>query len=155
MTRTWSVSGCDTTEARALAAELDLPPLLGRVLHARGVTKAATAREVLDPRLSSLPSPDKMAGMDAAVDRLERALRDGEGVAVFGDYDADGITAAQTIKAETHIPSIFVSAYGADEFKNRYRLPEPFWHITKPVLESDLSEAIQLVLGGQAPNSPT
>lgn len=89
----WDLERCDEGKARSLAAALGAPPLLGRVLLARGVGDVDDALRFLEPRLASLPSPEAMAGVDAAAERLVRGLRGKERIAVFGDYDADGLTA--------------------------------------------------------------
>jgi single-stranded-DNA-specific exonuclease len=64
------------------------------VLAARGLAAENQLQEYLQPRLSRLPAASSLAGLSAAVERLSRALEQGEGIAVYGDYDADGITAA-------------------------------------------------------------
>lgn len=66
-------------------------PLLHRVLATREFSPAAAA-DFLDPRPRPLPDPSRLPGMDAAADRIAGALRAGERIAVFGDYDADGVT---------------------------------------------------------------
>ena len=68
------------------------PYLLSTVLAARGVTTAEAAASVLDRERSLSLSPMLMQDMDKAVARIQRALSDGETIAVFGDYDVDGIT---------------------------------------------------------------
>ena len=68
-------------------------PLLSAVLALRGVKTAAQAAELLEGGPELLHDPMGMLGMDKAVRRLHQAIRDGEAVAVYGDYDVDGITA--------------------------------------------------------------
>lgn len=75
--------------ARAAAAEL---PLVDRVLAARGI-EAASAGDFLDPRLVHLHDPSLIPDMDRAAARLLEALKSGEVIAIYGDYDVDGITA--------------------------------------------------------------
>src|SRR3990170_1537430 len=67
------------------------PPLIGRLLASRGVGTAAGARAFFD---ASTPTPLALPDLDRAVARLARACRAGETVAVFGDFDVDGVTAA-------------------------------------------------------------
>lgn len=68
----------------------DLPPILRRVLAGRGV---ATAAE-LDLGTSGLLPPSGLRGLEAAVERLVRAVREGERILFVGDFDADGATAS-------------------------------------------------------------
>lgn len=58
-----------------------------------GLDDEATLRAFLEPRLSSLPDPSVMKGRAEAAHRLARAVRAGERIVVFGDYDCDGMTA--------------------------------------------------------------
>ena len=69
------------------------PYLVSSVLASRGVTTPEEAAAFLE-RDRELPySPFLMKDMDRAAGRVNRALADGERIAVFGDYDVDGITA--------------------------------------------------------------
>ena len=68
------------------------PYLLSIVLAARGVTTPEGAAEYLERDRSLTISPMLMKDMDKAVSRIQRAIADGEIIAVFGDYDVDGIT---------------------------------------------------------------
>lgn len=74
-----------------LAADLKLPATVCRLLAVRGYDQPEAARTFLRPRLEQLHAPLLMRGMDAAVERLSRAVRDGETVLVHGDYDVDGM----------------------------------------------------------------
>ncbi|MCX7932949.1 MAG: single-stranded-DNA-specific exonuclease RecJ [Rhodovarius sp.] len=76
-----------------LAQRLGLPELVGRLLAARGIGAEAAA-DFLSPRLrASLPDPSSLIDMDRAAERLAQAVRRGEKVAVFADYDVDGACA--------------------------------------------------------------
>ena len=63
-----------------------------RVLAARGITSAEAAAEALERDRSLSISPMLMRDMDRAVARIQQAISGGETIAVFGDYDVDGIT---------------------------------------------------------------
>ena len=69
------------------------PALLSAVLAARGVTDAEDSVVFLERERQLIHSPVRMKDMDRAVERISRAIADGESMAVFGDYDVDGITA--------------------------------------------------------------
>ena len=68
-------------------------PLLSAVLALRGIRTMAEARELLDGGPTNLHDPFRMQGMAQAVRRIQRAIEQKEAVAVYGDYDVDGITA--------------------------------------------------------------
>lgn len=73
-----------------IAQKLDVSELLGRMLALRGVS-AEAAGDFLEPTLRALlPDPSALIDMEKAADRLAHAVRRGETVAVFGDYDVDG-----------------------------------------------------------------
>src|SRR5690606_21122099 len=65
-----------------------------RCLVARGVVEPSQAQGFIDPRLAALRPPAGLAGPPLAVERIARAVEQGERIGVFGDYDVDGITTA-------------------------------------------------------------
>ena len=92
--RRWRFRLADARAGLALAQRLGAPEIVGRVLAARGVA-TDDAESFLNPTLrETLPDPSRIADLDVAVGRLVRAVQRGETVAVFGDYDVDGATAA-------------------------------------------------------------
>lgn len=107
--------------ATAIAQTQGVPELLARVIAARGATPAETA-EYLEPSLRTMmPDPASMRDMDRASDRLARAIRDGEAIAVFGDYDVDGAASAallhrflsaQGVEPRIYIPDRLTEGYG-------------------------------------------
>ena len=81
----------DDTVVAALAGALQLPPVICRLLAARGHGTADGAKRYLRPRLDQLHHSSTMLDLDKAVARLARAVRGGETIMVHGDYDVDGI----------------------------------------------------------------
>src|SRR5689334_19657590 len=70
----------------------DLHPLVGQTLVRRGITSPEAARAFLHPDLY-VPSPaSALPGMDLALERISSALRAGEPLCVWGDFDVDGQT---------------------------------------------------------------
>ena len=88
----WNVSPV-SEEAIAQLMDAGYPYLVSSVLASRGIATAAEAAAFLEQDHSLSHSPTLMQDMDRAVARINRALADGEKIAVFGDYDVDGITA--------------------------------------------------------------
>ena len=92
----WVLRPLDTEHLRedipALARRLGVPPLVARLLWLRDLRTDSRARSFLSPRLADLSPPEGLPNIDTATDRLARALRDGERIAVCGDYDVDGMT---------------------------------------------------------------
>jgi len=73
-----------------------VPLLLLRLMYNRGITSPQAVRDFLgEPVLGA--SPFRLPGMHQAVDRLRRAIRAGEKIAVYGDFDADGVSATAVL----------------------------------------------------------
>ena len=93
----WQTRLKDERLATALAQRFELHDVVARVLAARDV-QLDDAALFLNPTLKSmLPDPGHLLEMQAAVERLTRAIRDGETVGVLGDYDVDGATSSALI----------------------------------------------------------
>jgi single-stranded-DNA-specific exonuclease len=82
-----------SADAIRLARELGLSITVADALHRSGRAADEATRRFLDPKLSHLTPPDAMADRAASAERIARAVRAGERICVFGDYDCDGITA--------------------------------------------------------------
>jgi single-stranded-DNA-specific exonuclease len=94
----WHHLDCDDAQAATLAAALDVHPTIARLLCLRGLGDAEAASRFLHPSLEHLHDPFKLADMDKAVPRLERALAQREKIAIHGDYDVDGITSTVILR---------------------------------------------------------
>lgn len=88
----WHIAASDPTAQRLLMEATGLSPRLCQVLINRGMTDAVTAQAFLSPSLHDLQDPYLLHGMDHAVPRLLTAIRQEEPMAIYGDYDVDGIT---------------------------------------------------------------
>jgi single-stranded-DNA-specific exonuclease len=94
----WHHLPCNDDQATALAAVLGVHPIVARLLCLRGLAEAEDASRFLNPSLDHLHDPFKLADMDRAVERLERALAQHERIAIHGDYDVDGITSTVILR---------------------------------------------------------
>ncbi len=115
------VRSLPSARARELALGLGVSVTMGELLERRGHRDIELTRRFLNPRLSELTAPHAMADRSLAAERLATAIRAGERIAVFGDYDCDGMTSAaimsEIIEAlggtvETFIASRFEGGYG-------------------------------------------
>jgi single-stranded-DNA-specific exonuclease len=93
----WNIIPFDPSRAESLAKALDLPSLVAQLLINRGLFQPDQARDFLSPSLHQLPDPALMKDMNKAVNRILKAIQQGERIAVFGDYDADGVTATAVL----------------------------------------------------------
>ena len=96
--RIWKTHACEADAADNLARELGVSPITARLLTIRGLQDPDVARRFLAPSLDQLLDPFRLAGMEQAVVRLERALAQRERIAVHGDYDVDGITSTVILR---------------------------------------------------------
>jgi single-stranded-DNA-specific exonuclease len=115
----WMLAGHITSEAEAELAKF--PPVLRQLLFNRGYATDAEARAFLKAEANFNTDPMQLTGMGVAIDRMCYALAHGEPIAIYGDYDVDGVTATallvQTLRAfggnvEGYIPNRFDEGYG-------------------------------------------
>lgn len=104
-----------------LATELKISERSAHMLVARGLRTAEEARRYIRPSLEQLEDPFLMRDMNEAVERLDKAIRSGERIMVYGDYDVDGTTAVAlmytflsrlTNNIEFYIPDRYTEGYG-------------------------------------------
>ena len=116
---TWNISNYDRKKSELLC-ENGFSPLTAAVLCSRGYDTPEEARRFLDAA-APLTDPLQMREMACAAERVRDALRRGEQIAVFGDYDVDGITAtcllteflrSQGGHVECYIPGRIEEGYG-------------------------------------------
>lgn len=93
LVREFQLSPAELETVRACASSLRLTETVARILYARGMTTEAKMRAFLDPSARHFLSPFLMKGMKEAAALLTQARDEGWRVALFGDYDADGIGA--------------------------------------------------------------
>lgn len=108
-------------EAKRLANELGINPILGQFLLDRGISSVSEAKRFFRPQLSDLHDPFLYTDMDIAVDRLNQALGLKERILVYGDYDVDGCTAVALVykflqqyysNIDYYIPDRYEEGYG-------------------------------------------
>jgi single-stranded-DNA-specific exonuclease len=115
----WNISPRITPEAdSALAA---FPTLLRQVLFNRGFADDPSARAYLRGEPNNNTDPFQMTDMHTAVDRIQRAIKNDEPIAIYGDYDVDGVTATALLvealkklgaNVRGYIPNRFEEGYG-------------------------------------------
>ncbi len=110
--------------ASQLAHETGLTTLQAQLLINRGISDSADAESFLYPRLANMADPLVLKGMSGAVRTILRAIEEREKVTVYGDYDADGLTATALllnffsdigIEASPYIPSRLKEGYGLNQ----------------------------------------
>ena len=134
----WTGGDCDEAAAQSLCAA-GYPMLLSQLLSVRGVSSPEEAALLLDRERELSHSPYLMKDMDRAADRIRRALADGERIAVFGDYDVDGITS-------TVLLVDYLRSRGADCLKYIPRRVEDGYGLGREALRSLRDRGVSLVI---------
>ncbi|WRS28246.1 single-stranded-DNA-specific exonuclease RecJ [Oscillospiraceae bacterium MB08-C2-2] len=125
-------------DLRLLQEETQLPELVCRLLAARGCTSKQALSALLQ-ETTALESPFALADMEAGVARVARALENGERIAVYGDYDCDGITA-------TALMVSYLQNEGADVI---YYLPnreKEGYGLNRPALDILAQQGVELII---------
>lgn len=104
--RKWCVSRIDKEKASELSAACGIDPFASLLLVSRGITEKEQADEFFSQDVSFC-DPFSIKDMDKAVERINLAIEKGEKIAVYGDYDADGVTASSLLY-------LFLEMLGAD-----------------------------------------
>lgn len=117
----WNISSYDKNAASVLARKCGVDDFAVLLLQSRGITKAEDVIDFISSSENELSSPFLLKDMDKAVCRIREAIENGEKIHVFGDYDADGVTATallvsylETVGAAVtyDIPSRLHDGYG-------------------------------------------
>ena len=106
----------------SLASQLRMSPVLANLLVQRGIDTVEKAQKFFSPSLRDLHDPFLMKDMEKAVERIEKAVKAGEKVMIYGDYDVDGTTAVALVykflsqighkNLLFYIPDRYVDGYG-------------------------------------------
>ena len=94
----WVTPTVDPAAVARLAEHLHCPDAIASILLSRGISDPAAAQAFLNPAIDDLIDPTLMLGMDLAVARIQHAVRSGEPILIYGDYDVDGTTATVLLK---------------------------------------------------------
>lgn len=92
LTAVWATPECDPAAVQAMADALPCSPILARLLWNRGIQTPETAQSFLALQMTDLVPPDAFSQMPRAVSAIHEALGRQEKIAIFGDYDVDGIS---------------------------------------------------------------
>lgn len=104
-----------------LSNELNISPILSKLLVQRGISTTEEARKFFNPSLRDLHDPFLLPDMQKAIDRIEEALGQKERIMIYGDYDVDGTTAVAllfkflrkfTTNLDYYIPDRYDEGYG-------------------------------------------
>jgi single-stranded-DNA-specific exonuclease len=94
----WMIRTGNRGAVERLVEATGCPPAIAELLFARGIVDAAAAQSFFYPSIDDLIDPMLMLGMPVAVARIQQAVREGEPILIYGDYDVDGTTATVLLK---------------------------------------------------------
>jgi single-stranded-DNA-specific exonuclease len=109
---------------QAIAQAAGLPEVVGRILARRGIAPAEAAAYLAPALRDLMPDPSRLRDMDRAAARFWHAVRTGQRIAIFADYDVDGGSAAALLivwlrrmgrPATLYIPDRIDEGYGPNE----------------------------------------
>ena len=112
-----------------IAKKAGLGSEVARLLFERGIQDQESLKKFLEPSLEDLYDPYLLHDMEKAVERIRRAIEDGENILIYGDYDADGMTSASIIKesleqlgaeCRVYLPNRFTDGYGPNASVYKY-----------------------------------
>ena len=118
--KNWDLGGFDRPTAVDFCRK-GINPLISVLLASRGKSTIEDVRALLDGYPGEIHDPFLMTDMDKAVSRILAAVRDGERIAIYGDYDVDGMTSCALMAHwlhskgadyEIYIPGRFCEGYG-------------------------------------------
>src|SRR5215204_974640 len=120
-------------------ALVKFPPILKQIVFNRGLVTDAEARAFLKAEANANTDPFQLIGMQATVDRICYALQHNEPIAIYGDYDVDGVTAT----------ALLVQALGAFGADVRGYIPNRFeegYGLNKEALDTLKADGVKLVI---------
>ncbi|AYF99710.1 single-stranded-DNA-specific exonuclease RecJ [Lactococcus allomyrinae] len=119
---TWKITETVLPEEfKKLTKKYKLDELTSNILYSRGIRDADTIENFLRPSLEELHDPFLLHDMKKATDRILSAVENGENILIYGDYDADGMTASSVMKTaldelgaevQVYLPNRFTDGYG-------------------------------------------
>ncbi|HEU4745101.1 MAG TPA: single-stranded-DNA-specific exonuclease RecJ [Anaerolineales bacterium] len=143
----WVVAAPITPQADEALAKF--PPILKQIVFNRGLATDAEARSFLKAEPNAHTDPFQMTGMQATVDRICFALQHNEPIAIYGDYDVDGVTATALLVQALETLGANVRGYIPNRFDEGYGL-------NKDALDTLKAEGVKLVItvdcGIRSPN---
>ena len=116
----WILEKQNTKLSEKLSKSLNISPITAQILINRGIENETEANLFLNSTLFDLPSPYLMKGMEKAVERIKKGLSEREKIAIYGDYDVDGVTSTALLYNFLKSINADVTYYNPDRLKEGY-----------------------------------
>lgn len=122
MIKRWVFSPPNRPLQTEIASKLKISPLLAQVLVNRGIVDVASARSFLQPQIAALGDPSLLPDIEKASIRINEAVRAGENIVIYGDYDVDGLSATALMYRCLKLLGAQVSYYIPERLEEGYGL---------------------------------
>jgi single-stranded-DNA-specific exonuclease len=122
MPKLWRIAPQDSAGIDALQRAAGIPAVVAQLLFARGIRNCDDARQFLDPKLTGLRDPALLPGAVAAAELLHDAAKSKRRITVYGDYDADGMTATAILLRCLRLIGAEVDSYTPHRIDEGYGL---------------------------------
>jgi len=146
-TKHWNIPPLISPEADSALSKF--PPILRQILFNRGFPTDAEARAYLNAKPDFDTDPFQMTGMRKAVDRIQAAIQNNEPIAIYGDYDVDGVTSTALLVETLTAFNAIVRGYIPNRFEEGYGL-------NNEAMDKLKADGVQLVItvdcGIRSPN---
>jgi single-stranded-DNA-specific exonuclease len=120
MKSNWIIEKENIKLREKLSKELNISSVTAQILINRGIENETEANLFLNCTLFDLPSPYLMKGMDIAIERIKKGLSENERIAIYGDYDVDGVTSTALLYNFLKDINANVTYYNPDRIKEGY-----------------------------------
>ncbi len=135
----WVVAKQNPKLSKKISDKLGISPITSQVLVNRGIKSDIEAESFLNPSLFDLPSPFLMKGMQEAVERLKKSIELREKIAIYGDYDVDGVTSTSLFYNFLKFLDADITYYNPNRFEEGYG-------INKNAIDSLENEGAKLIV---------
>lgn len=122
MGKRWKIQPHDAACVAELERCVGVPAVVAQLLASRGIRHAAAARQFLKAPATDLYDPDLLPGVPEATRRILEALRVGRRITIYGDYDADGMSATAILLRCLRLVGASVDAYVPNRLDDGYGL---------------------------------
>lgn len=107
-------------QVKLIQEQCHVPYIIANLLVSRGFKEVHDVQLFLKPQLQQIQLPNKLHDMDKAVQRIRQAINDGQKITIYGDYDADGMTATSIMFEALEALGANVNYYIPNRFKDGY-----------------------------------
>ena len=124
MDKRWRIRPHDADRIISLERAAGVSPIVAQLLLGRGITDPVAVRSFIECKLSGLRDPELLPGLPEAADRIHAAVQQKRRIVIYGDYDADGMTATgilfsclRLLGADVgyHVPNRLEEGYGLND----------------------------------------